>query len=512
MTTILRHLPNPESVSMRRREFLQTSSVAATCAAITPDRTESSDAVRREPNLLIVHCDELNFRTLGCYRETLADEQAFMWGRKAVVETPHIDALAKQGTLCTKFYAATPVCSPSRSSFISGMYPHHTPVTTNNVSLSDDVVSFAEILRQNGYATGYAGKWHLDGDGKPQWQPKRNFGFVDNRYMFNRGHWKQFELTDDGPRIKARNRKGKPSYAVAGADEESFATDWLTNRAIEFIDEHKAEPFCYMLSIPDPHGPDTVRAPYDTMFDDSEVEQPRTFGKAKEHVPSWAMPAQKCNFKMASYHGMVKCIDDNVGRIMSALSERGLLDDTIVVFTADHGDMRGEHHRQNKGIPLEASAKVPFIVRWPGSIPKSGRVDSVLNTVDFLPSMLALMGVQTAGKEHGRDMSEFLKGDRKQANPNDVTFMRSTGKPGSNSGWVSAVTPRYKLILAPSDQPWLLDLERDPDELVNFIDSADHRDVVKELARQLKQYGSEFDDPYTKHPKTQTWLDKLSAL
>ena len=286
-----------------------------------------------------------------------------MWGPHAVCDTPHIDRLASEGALCTKFYAATPVCSPSRSSFVSGRYPQNTPVTNNNVHLNDDIVTFGHKLGEAGYATGYAGKWHLDGNGKPQWGPERNFGFDDNRYMFNRGHWKQFELTDEGPRVKARDKSGKPSYSVDGADEESFATDWLMDRTIDFIDEHKDGPFAYMVSIPDPHGPDTVRAPYDTMFSDEKIEAPRTFGKDPNKAPSWAKPAKNTRYPMAQYHGMMKCIDDNMGKLIDALKERGLYDNTIVIFTADHGDLRGEHGLQNKGKPMEASAKNS--VRYP---------------------------------------------------------------------------------------------------------------------------------------------------
>ncbi|MCP4788163.1 MAG: sulfatase [Fuerstiella sp.] len=497
---------------MRRRDFIQTTTGAATGAALAPTLAHAGETAERKPNLLIIHCDELNFRTLGCYRDTLPPEQAFMWGPNAYVETPHIDSIAREGTLCTKFYAATPVCSPSRSSFISGMYPHHTPVTTNNVRLSDKVVSFAQILGEQGYSTGYSGKWHLDGDGKPQWGPERNFGFQDNRYMFNRGHWKQLELTENGPRVKARDRKGQPSYSVEGADDESFTTDWLTNRAIEFIDEHEDSPFCYMLSIPDPHGPDTVRAPYDTMYDDTIVEAPRTFGKPTEGVPSWAMPTKNCNYRMANYHGMVKCVDDSVGRLIEALHARDLLDNTILVFTADHGDMRGEHGRQNKGIPLEASAKVPFVVRYPKSVPAGARIEEVLNTVDFLPSMLSLMGViDKADHVHGRDASRLLRTGTAPQDWNDITFMRSTGKPGSTFGWVSALTPRFKLILSSADDPWLLDLQTDPDELINFIDSPEHKDVVQHLARELKDYGKRLSDPYTTNPKTSAWIEKLMA-
>lgn len=492
---------------MQRRNFLKTTAATGSLAAVDGARAQDG----KTPNLLIVHCDEHNFRTLGCYRDTLVPDQAYMWGTESLVETPHIDSLARDGVLCTKTYAATPVCSPSRSSFLSGQYPQHTPVTNNNVPLDDSVITFAEILGKAGYATGYAGKWHLDGDGKPQWAPKRKFGFADNRYMFNRGHWKQFEDTPDGPAVKAKDKKGQPSYSVEGADEESFATDFLTQRCINFMEEHKATPFCYMLSIPDPHGPDTVRAPYDNMFSDAEVRKPRTFDKDKTKAPSWAMPAPRCNYKMAQYRGMVKCIDDCVGKLIAWLRSNDLYDNTIVVFTADHGDMRGEHHRQNKGIPLEASAKIPFVVRYPKQIPGGTRVDHVINTVDFLPTMLAMMGVETAGKEEGRDVSKLLATGKAPKDWKDVTFFRSTGAPGSDKGWVGAVTPRYKLLLSDKDEPWLLDLEQDPDELTNYIGSPDHQEVVKALAQELATYGETHEDPYLKNASTAASLKALAG-
>lgn len=138
------------------------------------------------------------------------------------------------------------MCSPSRSAFVSGSYSQNTPVYTNNIPLDGNIVTFAEVLGKNGYATGYAGKWHLDGKGKPQWAPKRKFGFADNRYMFNRGHWKKFGDGKDGPRVTAMS-KGKRSYAVDGADEKSFATDYLADKTIEFINQNSEKPFCYMV-------------------------------------------------------------------------------------------------------------------------------------------------------------------------------------------------------------------------------------------------------------------------
>ena len=232
-------------------------------------------SVLAEPyNVLVIQTDEHHFKTLGCYG-----------GR--IVETPNIDWIAKNGAIATSFYATTPVCSPSRGALISGRYPQNTPVTNNNISLGDHVVTFAEVLRRKGYKTGYAGKWHLDGLGKPQWAPIRKFGFDDNRYMFNRGHWKKFEITNDGPRVAAIKR-GKPFYGVENADKESFSTDWLANRTIDFINTNKAKPFCYMVSFPDPHGPNTVRKPYDTMYKDVNVPIPVSVNKPRSQTPRWA--------------------------------------------------------------------------------------------------------------------------------------------------------------------------------------------------------------------------------
>jgi arylsulfatase A-like enzyme len=431
------------------------------------------------PNLLIVHVDELNFRELGCYG-----------GR--IVDTVHIDRLAAGGARCDRFYATTPVCSPSRAAFVSGLYPHHTPVVTNNVPLDDGIVTFAEVLGRAGYATGYAGKWHLDGTGKPQWAPQRKFGFDDNRFMFNRGHWKKFELRQDGPAVAARNKNGAPSYDVAGADKSSFSTDWLTDRAIEFIEAHRTKPFCYMLSLPDPHGPNTVRAPYDSMFADVQVPIPATLKKTPEQTPRWA-PAAKVTAAqlgriMPGYYGMIKCIDDNVGRLIATLEKHDLLEDTIVVFTADHGDLCGEHGRLNKGVPYEGSAKVPLVVHYPKRIRSGVEIPQALSCVDFAPTILSLIGLPAEQKFHGRDAHGFLVGNPPE-DWNDIAFMRGT------QGWLSAVTGRYKLVCSNNDRPWLFDLENDPDELHNVYEHAAHRVAAESLLRQLQQYTDKYQDP-----------------
>ncbi len=480
-----------------RRDFLRTTGAAA---AMLGWRRLLAAGTKPPMNLLIIHTDEHNFRTLGCYRALMPKRQALMWG-PTVVETPHIDWLAKNGAVCTRFYATTPVCSPSRSAFVSGRYPQNTPVTTNNIPMSDDVVTFAEALRQKGYATGYAGKWHLDGTGKPQWGPKRKFGFEDNRYMFNRGHWKQLEDASGGPRVKAR-AGGRPSYNVGGADATSFTTDFLADRTVEFIRAHKGGPFCYMVSIPDPHGPNTVRPPYDTMYDPAKLTAPHTMSKDEAGLPSWGQK-QRRTFSgrlIASYFGMVKCVDDNVGKILAAVRKAGVLERTIVLFTADHGDLCGEHGRDNKGVPYEASAKIPFVLYAPGLVHPGTVVSQALGCVDFLPTILALMGVQAPGGVEGRDASALLAGGKAPADWKDIVFLRGTGK-GESVNWLAAVTSRYKLVLSPRDEPWLFDLETDPDELRNCFRHGDYREVVRTLSRQVVAYCKAHGDAYGRAPR-----------
>ena len=185
---------------------------------------------------------------------------------------------------------------------------------------------------------------------------------------------------------------------------------------------------------------------------------------------------------------MKKCIDDNVGRLIAAMKEAGVYDNTIFIFTADHGDMRGEHHRQNKGVPMEASGKVPFVIRWPKSIPAGTRIDHPMNTTDFMPTILAMCGAEGSGKEQGRDLSSVFAGE--ELGGPDVTIMRGTTKsPEETSGWIAAVTSTHKLILSSQDEAWLLNLEKDPYELVNAIEDPEEQEIAKFLAQQLERYG-----------------------
>lgn len=470
--------------------------VAGVFAAVSFAPLGAQSADPKKPNLIIVQTDEHSFRTLGCYRKHLSEAMAHVWGEGVEVKTPHIDSLAKDGAIFTQFYAASPVCTPSRASLMSGMYPQATGAWKNNLPLHDHLVSFASILEGQGYATAYLGKWHLDGDAKPGFAPKRKFGFTDNRYMFNRGHWKKIEGTPESGMIVDGGLKiGK--LDVSKLDANHFTTDFLVSRTLEVIERDRGKPFCIMVSIPDPHGPNKVRAPYDRMFDHFTFKKPHSMIRtladpsmkpkwATVKGSNWVEKISQQDFR--SYFGMVKCIDDNIGRLLGRLEEHGLTRDTVVVFTSDHGDMLCEHCRKNKGLPYETSAKIPFVVRYPAKVPAGKVIKTAHTTVDFAPTMLGLMGVDGELPDfHGHDSSGHCLSEEKVVRSDRVVYIRNSG-----GGWVAAIDDRHKLVLSQTDEPWLFDLEKDPNELENFHGKPGYEEatqrLTKELQRQMKLY------------------------
>lgn len=454
------------------------------------------------PNLVIIHTDEHNLRTLGAYRKTMSEEQALMWGKEAIVTTPNIDKLAENGAICTNWYAPSPVCTPSRASMVSGLYPIATGSPVNDMPLNDEVITFAQILKNNGYATSYVGKWHLDGDDKPGVHPDRSFGFTDNRYMINRGHWKVLGENEKGLFVdQKRSKHGGGQWEPEKANEKSFTTDFLVDRTLEIMERDRGTPFCVMLSLPDPHGPNQVRAPYDTMYTNLKFEDPRTMHPSPEQTPGWLNISGKKNSgskvnqqAMAQYFGMVKCIDDNVGRILTFLKENNLEENTIVIFTSDHGDLLYEHQKLNKGNPYEMSARVPFIMRYPKKVKAQKQIQKAFTMVDFAPTVLGLMDVDlSAYKFHGIDASKDFAGNKKKIVDDRIVYLTN-----ANKRWVAAVNNRYKIVLSPKDKPWLFDLEKDPDELINFYNNPEYAEIAQEIEKELYAQMEKYGEPLKK--------------
>lgn len=194
---------------------------------------------------------------------------------------------------------------------------------------------------------------------------------------------------------------------------------------------------------------------------------------------------------------MIKCLDDNIGLLINGPKDLDLLDNTIIIFTSDHGDLCGEHGRVNKSVPLEASAKVPFIVYYPRRLKGHRVVEEVLSVIDFTPTILSLVGITTDTKRPGRDFSHLLEGKKAGKDWRDAIFMRGASNPKQNDkSWLTVVSKKYKLTLSgrTEDAPWLTDMEKDPDELVNEYFNPEYQDVIKILMKELEDYGKEWND------------------
>ena len=484
------------------------------------------------PNLIIILTDQHNYRTLNCYREhlltktTYTPEQVNVWGDSPhlIPSTPHIDKLAKEGALFSNFYTVAPVCTPSRASFMTGLYPTSTFVGgahSNSGPLNDQLTTWAEVLRLKGYRTSYMGKWHLDGTDEPGWdadqKPNRKFGFIDNQYRWNRGHWKY--LREDGNKTM-HSHQLQDEGLFRGVEDKHFTTDFLFDRGIEFVQQATEDnvPFALLLSIPDPHGPTQNQPKYRNMFDHLFFKYPNSAIRNMKYDP----PAPGFNYLnrskvkvtevdawveqyehstiwqnyMRQYYGMVKCIDDNVGKLMQFVQGSRIYDDTIVVFTSDHGDQLMEHGKFKKNMPYEGSAGVPFVIRWPGVIPAGKIVETARSSIDFAPTILSLMGVDVT-------VFDFQGVDASQ----DILSSQMLVKDGSQvvisfrSDWMAAIKDGYKYIVGKGN-PWLNDLNVDPEEMINYITDLAHESTLDDLRIALVNALKSYKFPVTEQHDT----------
>lgn len=433
------------------------------------------------PNLLVIHTDQQSWWTLGCYGGTLVD-------------TPHTDRLAAEGARFRNFFTNSAVCTPSRGCFLTGRYPQAHGAQSNDVPLNRDEITFAEVLRRSGYRTGYAGKWHLDGKDKPGWmRPERAMGFQDVGAMFNRGHWKAIH----DPAVPG----GTPTVKASEVgDASTYTTDWLTAHTIRFLETAAGAPFCFMLSIPDPHIPVTVRKPYDTMYDPANMPLPATWNDPA--LPDWAVeirdqgpyapakPDRESRLRrfLAGYCGEVKLIDDCIGRLRQALERLGILEDTVVVFTTDHGDYAGEHGLQAKNHLYETAYRLPLIIRWPERIRGGVVLDQVVSTVDFQPTILRLMGLEPCGREQGRDASPLLAG-------RDAPWDNSAFIYHSHHHCAGIFTEAFELALVKGRQSMLFDRIRDPHQMRNLFDDPGYAAVRDALIRRVVEHHAAYQSP-----------------
>ncbi|MHC4229035.1 MAG: sulfatase-like hydrolase/transferase [Planctomycetota bacterium] len=452
--------------NLTRREFLK-SSAAGPLAAVAIG-SPAFAASKRKPNVIYIMTDQQRKDTLRCCGNDK-------------VQTPALDGLAQRGVLFTSCYTTQPVCSPCRSSMVTGLFPNTTGVVENNIPLPPDKFSWMRAMHDAGYRVCYVGKWHLGTDPVPD--------YLDCWRGFHTGwrHWIKDEpyYPQPGESESAfrKELKGKSHPTPSGGSVVGkYRPDVETDYAIEFITENKNRLFVCWLSFYPPHTPKTA---------------------PDENVALYKGKIQPD--EQAIYHAMVNRLDANVARLLKAVDKLGLRGNTIVVFTSDHGEnYPWGWNRHHKRLCYDQSANVPLIFSWPGMLPQGRRIENVISIVDLCPTILDLCGLPWPDSLHGRSAKKLMLGDANRWHK-DVFIQNSpytTHKKPSKGGDSSmrercVVTDDWKLILNTHRAPELYDRRAAEPDRDNVFGRPENRTIVDGLVERLAAWGKNTDDAMT---------------
>ncbi len=440
----------------------------------------------KRPNILIIMVDQHRFDCLGCQGN-------------GAVHTPNIDAIATDGVRYENSFCPFPVCTPSRYSFLSGRYAFEHEGYSNRSTPLPDIVMWPELLRREGYQTAAVGKMHFtptyldvgftrmclaEQDGPGRWDDDYH------RYLRDCGVVDANDLIDQ--RQEYRKHADKSYWKYQGAmpsnlDEAHHSTTWIGDRAMEELGAWQGDGNLLMASFIKPHHPhDPPQSWWDRYKAEEMTPLPgwleacpeRDLAFHRGYFPNDAFDEATLRRCMAAYYANIAHVDHQVGRMMAALRRKGLYDDTLIVYTSDHGEYMGFHHMTLKGgIMYDPLVKVPLIVKYPGA-PEKGTVSrKLVSNVDLAPTLLAAAGIAPAPGMAGKNLREDKAG-------HEVVFAED------GRGWhVMARDRRYKLIgQAPGHAPLFFDLQSDPLELHNGYTEPRYRDAVRRLESALADW------------------------
>lgn len=467
----------PHSIPLRRRSFL--SSLGVLALPLTMNNVFAAGSGQK-PNVLFVLTDQWRYSAFSH-----ADDA------DALVQTPYIDQFAAEGARWRRSYSTTPVCTPERATLVTGRYSHQHGAMQNQRMIPPGNRCLAEIFREAGYATHYIGKTHYDGEGRYDivdsegntgWVPGdrarewRRRGFQTYQ-GFNRGH--QY-ITTNPSQVAMLDDDGRVMTEVLNRYEPEFQREL----AEDFIRNNRSRPWLCYLSWGPPHTPyNEVPSEYKTYTVTAADRRP--------NVPAGNTGASN----LALYFAQCTALDDQFGQLMQFLEDEGLRDNTLVVFTSDHGDMHYSHNLTTKSKPEEESMRVPLIMRLPRITPPGHVSEVPIGGVDVMPTVLSLCGLPIPKTCTGVDKSNAARG---LPMPEVDSIYCEHGTP-----WRAVVTDRYKLILRDSTAPLtiasvndLYDLDADPYELNNVKDHPDYAAIKQQLYDRLIAWIAETNDPY----------------
>ena len=422
-----------------------------------------------KPNLVFVFADQMRGMAMRC----AGDENAI---------TPNMDKMAEEGIMFSHAYANAPVCTPSRACMLTGRYPITNRTITNDLPMPEDEITFGEILKKEGYKTAYIGKWHLDGIPRDIFTPqgKRRHGF---------DYWAVWNCAHDY--FNGRLFFDSPEPFLLKGYEPIAQTDI----ALDFIKKNSDQPFCLFLSWGPPHDPyHQVPEEYRQLYNPNNLILPPNFLANPDFskYPLSRLDSENgARGILADYYSAITALDHQLGRIINAIDELNLAEDTIIVFTSDHGDMLFSQSSVKKQQPYEESINIPLIIRWKGHIQEGIISDTLFSTVDFLPTLLSAMNCDQPEGIEGFDLSWTLFG-KNGYEPDSVFLMdlvpMDEGVRLGIREWRGIRTKRYTYARWIDGNDWVLfDNEVDPYQLNNLIDDKNMLSIKQNLELELQK-------------------------
>lgn len=483
--------------SLTRRDFLAGAAAAATVAA-WPQGSGAGEP--RRPNILLVESDDHHPGALGCLGHP-------------VLQTPHIDAVAARGTVFANNICQALECVPSRASLLTGSYPHSSGVHSNQArSVAPNAWTFPLALRRSGYRCVLVGKNHLGFGAKASPGESRDevdraelerFGF-DEAFPVNGKVWSGRGYSDDAYRRFLREKglleRLKADFANNRTDlltglspsplePEDTLDAFIAGQAIQWLEAYRGdEPFLLWINFVSPHTPCDAPLPYARLYDPKDMPEPIAAelseypAGVRQLVQTYQRkvpPGFSARFR-AAYYGMISFVDTQVGRLLEALERRQLLDDTLVVFCGDQGQMAGDHGIYTKSVFFRGSVGTPLVVSWPaGGLRSGARVTHPVELQDLVPTFLELAGSSDEDRLScfGRSLLPVLK--RGAAPSRDAAFAEKWS-------WKMIATPDHKYVYHRlADARQLFDLRADPDERRNLAGEPGHAAVERKLRERV---------------------------
>ena len=484
--------------AMTRRDFLKRTACASS-TLMAPNLARAASESPRRPNILYLMTDQQRGDCLGC-------------AGNPVIKTPNLDRIAAAGVRFANAYTSTPSCTPARSAILTGLSPWHHGMLGYGRVAGKHRFELPQALRDAGY--------YLFGVGKMHWYPQKKLrgyhrllvdesgrsetpGFVsDYRLWFKE---QASDLDPDATGIGWNDYRAK-SYALP---ERLHPTTWTADRAVEFLEHYdRPEPFLLKVSFARPHSPYDPPQRFLDMYDVDDMPAPSVGAWAKRYAPHDDPPksslwhgdlgVRQAKESRRAYYGSISFIDEQIGRILKTLKQRGLDDNTLIVFFADHGDMLGDHHLWRKTYAYEGSAKVPMLLRWPKSMgAKHQRGKTLPQPVelrDILPTFLDAAGAPIPDYLDGRSMLELVRGKARSWRPYiDLEHSMCYNR----DHWTALTDGHFKYIYYAYDgREELFNLADDPHELHDLADEPASAAILKQwrqrMVEHLTERGEEF--------------------